>query len=720
MFMSHFRSLTSFGEHRPFSYSAIEDALEYPTKGDMPLLKLGYMRDLKTLVSIIGVECDYDGGVMTMDEAASLLGIDCILYTTPRHTAAAPRWRVLALLSHQMPATARRSLVGQVNRLLGGVLAPESFVDVQRFYYGKVKDVPYKHLRVHGPALDTLGDCIEPLYPVGRSHEPVAVARPKRDDYDLGEIRSALAAIPSDDRDTWVAVGQALACLGEEGYKLWGEWSKTSAKYNPDDMGRWGTFSGDHTGPEAIFSRAQKLGWVNPRSRRAIDTSTVGFGAPRVSHPFTDAGNGLRMRDIFGQDMRRIVGSPDWMTFIDGRWVRDMGGDAVLNNAQSLHRHIEAEGDDAFKWSIKSQSLSTMRAAQTCAGLLPELRVSQEQIDSCLDVIGLDGGRQVLTLRTGEVRPARREDYVLKSMGVPFVGDAAKATRWALFLREVFKGDEDLIEYVRRFIGYCLTGSTKEQVFLFLYGEGSNGKSVFIKIITSLLGTYGKTLGSETITESRRGAGSATPDLADLAGARLGSCSEIEDYGRIAEGLIKGLVSGDTRDVRKLHCAPFPLAPILKIIMSGNDKPSVRSTDDGLWRRIRLIPFVKVFRLDERDNELEATLLGELPHIAAWAAQACVDWHRHGIGPVPKACADATDEYRKQTDIVGEWVADNVDHKSGNNVKFSEIYANYQGWCIQNGQKPIPSNKLTARLGKYGFEKWRDKKDKGLSGLILR
>lgn len=120
--------------------------------------------------------------------------------------------------------------------------------------------------------------CIRPLRPTA-SVSRVAVPRPERNDYDLNEIRSALSHIPSDDRDTWQAVGQALCGLGDDGFELWDAWSATSEKHDPiRDRRTWESFTGNRTGPEAVFARAQALGWENPRARKPLDISAIGFG----------------------------------------------------------------------------------------------------------------------------------------------------------------------------------------------------------------------------------------------------------------------------------------------------------------------------------------------------------------------------------------------------------------------------------------------------------
>ncbi len=264
----------------------------YPTKRDCPLIKLAAFNDRRTqrgslrhdanVLHISGVEGDYDGGQLQPDIAAQLLqlsGIESLIYTSPSHTVQAPRWRVLAPLSTDAPPEARRSLLGRINAALGGILAAESFALSQTFYIGRVAGAAHTAIHVPGLPVDTLSH-LPSVVPVPSTTPNVG---PARTDADLAELRSALAAIPADDHNEWVAVGQALVCLGDAGFKLWDEWSQTSDKY--EGPSRWHTFTGDRTGFAAVFARAQRAGWVNPKAREPLDLTGVAWAQLPPSTP---------------------------------------------------------------------------------------------------------------------------------------------------------------------------------------------------------------------------------------------------------------------------------------------------------------------------------------------------------------------------------------------------------------------------------------------------
>jgi len=274
----------------------------YPSKQACPLIKLATIGDARTdagclrseanIPSVSGVECDYDAGVMQPEEARDLLtmhGIQSLIYTSPSHTSAAPRWRVLAPLSADSAPSTRREHVGRINAALGGVLASESYVIAQSFYVGAVQGVPYVAYRTDGAFIDQVVH-LEPVYPVRAA--PVTSFAPTPSQLDrvataetVEELRSALAVIPADEYETWTSVGIALSSMGADGYALWAEWSARSEKHDPvNDLARWNTFVPDRTGFAAVFSRAQRHGWINPKSSAApVDTAAV-FAAVQALH----------------------------------------------------------------------------------------------------------------------------------------------------------------------------------------------------------------------------------------------------------------------------------------------------------------------------------------------------------------------------------------------------------------------------------------------------
>jgi len=327
--------------------------------------------------------------------------------------------------------------------------------------------------------------------------------------------------------------------------------------------------------------------------------------------------------------------------------------------------------------------------------------------------LALDCGRVSLDLRTGTTRPAQQSDFITKSLNVKQLGKSKEARRWLAFLSQIFGDDVELIDWLKRWCGYLLTGSTSEQIFVFCFGLGANGKSVLADTIRFILGDYARAIAAETLTESKRQAGGATPDLAELIGARLAMSSETEDGAALAESLIKSLVAGDTMTVRKLYAAPIQFTPQFKLMMLGNHKPIIRGNDYGIWRRVRLIPFKKTFSPEQRDPALLEKLRAETPHILAWMVEGCIEWQRRGLGDVPATIRQATGDYHDEQDLVGRWLAECCRQSPSFETSCTDIYTNYKQWCFDNGLKPASNISLGRRLGERGFNSRRS------SGLTI-
>jgi len=450
-------------------------------------------------------------------------------------------------------------------------------------------------------------------------------------------------------------------------------------------------------------------------------------GADARDHArLTESGNCQRLFRRRGSDIRYIHDKRAWIFWDGSAWRWDDDASQIRRFAVLLYKEIYAEGTSDIlgaeyysAWARKSQSINVIRATVALLADLPALRLTLSEIDADPMLIGFDSAQQVIDLATGAVRAAQREDYITHSLGVTHIGDPTKAVRWTQFLDEVFEGDKDLIAWLSRFIGYSLTGKMDEQCFIFCWGNGSNGKSVFLDILNRLFADYAKTIQPETLMlQTRTGAG-ATPDLARLAGARFISGNETESGKALAENLVKQLTAGDTIAARELYGKPFEFKPTGKLILAGNHRPVIRGTDGGIWRRIRLIPFTRIFAPHERDPLLMANLVNELPHIVAWAVLSCLEWQKVGLQHMPSAIEGSNAEYREEQDILGQWLAENTCSFPGGRIGASDLYQNYRSWADRNGLHPITAQALGRQLTDRGIGKNRTSAGNCYLGLGL-
>ena len=448
-----------------------------------------------------------------------------------------------------------------------------------------------------------------------------------------------------------------------------------------------------------------------------------------TTRPLTEVGNAHRLLDLHGERLRYVPDVSGWIVFRDGAWAWDRSGSFVRETAGKLGEQIYAEGA-AFsmeqaqhfaKHARVSQSARTIDAAVSLLSDQSNIRLPLALIDADPMLIGFDHARQVIDLRTGLARPAVAADYITKSLTPCTIGDSAKAVRWLAFLEQIFDGDAELIGWLHRWCGYLLTGSTSEQIFLFFFGLGANGKSVFAELLKYVMGDYGRAVASETLTETKRQAGGASPDLADLIGCRLAMSNETEDGSALAESLVKNLTAGDTITARQLYAQPVQFQPAFKLLMLGNHRPIIRGNDYGIWRRVRLVPFTRTFSEQERDPHLLDKLKAEAPHILAWMVDGCMEWQRRGLADVPSVVVSQTADYREEQDIIGQWLGECAKMDRSAEVESGELYASYREWCeTNNGSKPASKTSLCRRLPERGFQSRRSNGKSYWQGLALK
>lgn len=249
--------------------------------------------------------------------------------------------------------------------------------------------------------------------------------------------------------------------------------------------------------------------------------------------------------------------------------------------------------------------------------------------------------------------PHARDQRLTKMMPVAYNPDAS-ASKFEAFLERV-QPDPERRAFLQRWFGLSLTG-IKVQGFVFLYGSGANGKSVLADLIARIMAGYAASLKIESLTGSNRRSGAeATPDLMPLLGARFVRTSEPDQGEKLQESLIKQLTGGEPIPVRPNYGDQIDLEPIFKLTMSGNYKPEIRGSDDGIWRRVMLIPFEVQIPESDRDQQLGEKLWGERDGIFAWMVEGLLDFLENGL-QVPQSVLDATTEYRDESDPIGAFL----------------------------------------------------------------
>jgi putative DNA primase/helicase len=328
----------------------------------------------------------------------------------------------------------------------------------------------------------------------------------------------------------------------------------------------------------------------------------------------------------------------------------------------------------------------------------PGIPVLPADLDRDLWLLNVQNG--TLDLRTSTLRPHRREDMMTKFAPVVF-DPKANCPLWMRRLDRWMGGNEGLVTYLQRAVGYALTGDVSEQVLFFLHGAGQNGKSTFLATVKEALGDYALQAVSELLMAKNTEA--HPTEHADLFGKRFVCTVETDDGKRMAESLMKQLTGGDEVRARKLHRDFFGFMPTWKIFLAANHRPQVRGTDLAVWRRIKLIPFTVTIRDGEKDKKLPDKLKAERPGILAWAVRGCLDWQRGGLSE-PAEVREATAAYRAEQDTVQGFLDECCVLHTEMRVRTGALFEAYQKW---SGDKIMTPAAFRLRLNERGFQSRR-------------
>ncbi len=463
-----------------------------------------------------------------------------------------------------------------------------------------------------------------------------------------------------------------------------------------------------------------------PLFRNANVPGATDHGKQAEVRPLTDFGNAERFAEQHGENVRYCHTWGKWLVWSNRHWQIDETN-RIFQIAKSTVRGIYAEAsmieDDERRKAVSkharaSESSGRVQALLSLAQTEQSIAVTGKILDSDPWLLNVLNG--TLDLRTGELRPHERRDLITKI--VPVLYDAAaECPEWFKFLDRIMAGSSGLISYLQKLAGYCLTGDTREKCLPVLHGGGDNGKTIFTATLAGLLGDYSQETPVETLMIKRN---EAIPnDIAGLKGARLVTASEGERGQRLAESLIKRLTGGDKIAARFMRAEWFNFVPEFKILLSTNHKPSIRGTDAAIWSRIHLVPFDVTIPKSEQipRTVMLDQLRQEWPGILAWAVEGCLLWQKEGLEK-PVEVERATDAYRADSDIIGGFISDCCILNPLAKCRSSELYAQYQKWCGENGEEFIKFRTFGAVLEERGLKRTRlgHKQDRGFQGIGLK
>jgi putative DNA primase/helicase len=440
------------------------------------------------------------------------------------------------------------------------------------------------------------------------------------------------------------------------------------------------------------------------------DEPEIKAAATRIER-FTDLGNARRFVARYRDRLRYCEKWARWFVWDGMRWKEDETlqvynlGATLIRSLYGLAKKIpnEEERDAFLSHLVKSESWRSITAMLNLAKSEPSIAIRPSDLDADPWLLTVNNG--TLDLRTGKLRPHEQRDLITKLAPAAFEPEAS-CTNWLAFLDLVMRGRSNLVAFLQRAFGYCLTGITSDKAMFILYGaSGDNGKSTMIDVIQRLLGDYATRTPTDTFLKKRDGG--IPNDIAKLKGARFVWASENERGSRLSEALIKEMTGSDKMSARFMRGEFFEFYPEFKPWLATNHKPQVRG-DRALWNRLKLVPFDVAIPKDQQKprHQVMAMFQAEFPGILRWAVEGCLEWQRNGLG-IPEEVVEATREYEAEQDTFAMFLSEKCVQAPNARVGSNALYKLYRGWADEHGETPVSHKAFSSMLTERGFQKNR-------------
>jgi putative DNA primase/helicase len=408
-------------------------------------------------------------------------------------------------------------------------------------------------------------------------------------------------------------------------------------------------------------------------------------------------------------DYRFVAPAHLWLRWDGKRWCKDSTGH-VYQRIRELVRSLV----HATKAERTTANASFVSGVERLLRTDPHIALVPEQLDA--DPWALNTQNGIVDLRTGAIAPHDRA-HLCTHITTAAVDAQQGAALWAEFLQDITQGNAELAAYLQRVAGYFGTGVTIEDVLVYLFGIGSNGKSSYAEAIAQALGDYAKVFAPEVLMESK---GERHPtELAQFRGVRFALTSEPGSNATWNDSRLKYLTGDATISARVMHGDPFTFTRTHKTMVLGNHMPRLTDVTHAIRRRVQMVPFRAVFEQGPGAGMRERLKAEAGGAILAWIVDGARLWAAAGTAP-PPVVTELTADYLSEQDVVGQWLTERCERNAKAFELSSALHRDYTAWCERNGMRPKSNVALSASLVAAGFEKQATMVGKRFNGLKLK
>lgn len=435
--------------------------------------------------------------------------------------------------------------------------------------------------------------------------------------------------------------------------------------------------------------------------------------------PLTEAGNAEMLADLYGDKLRydrrkgrwNVWSGVIWKPEYDDLTVKKMALEIARLRQDEISKLPYSEGKPALlKKAAGFESKQKIEAVAGLAKMLEPIKDDGDNWDKNPWLFACQNG--VIDLMTGTLREGRPEDRITLCSPINY-NPCAPRERWEQFMDEAFEGNDELIHFVQKTLGYSLTGDMREQKIFPCYGQGGNGKSKLFDIIRYVMGSYAKEAAASTFYKVYNRNNDF--ELPALEGIRLITVAENNESSALDTQRIKRFSGGDPVTAAEKHKNEITYQPAGKLWLYFNTKPAVLDATEAMWQRVCLIPFLVTFRGTEReDKNLLPKLMKEAEGILAWLMEGCLMWQQEGLKPIPSVVSDGVSEYQRENDKLADFLYECVEEVESSFVAHSELFGRYIEWAKKENLQP---KEILTTSNRFGRElSGRLKKGKGQGG----